>query len=442
MPAHLLEWFSTRTGQVEARYQLKLDRFRSTMGREPSRREDWRLKREAAADSRPPKHRDLTLSELQCRWTGRVARLGLQPEQLVAEVIGRQIEPAGVSASAGQVLVHDALVELQDTVSTWRRNDVIREIARRIPTVTTVDAQTLTDWVGKAADGGLERLIELTPAPAPGVPTRADGRPITESTLDRPPYYWSHLERGRVRGDVGGGPLRGPRRDQSAGADRRFGSRPSVRGPRRRRHRSTRARRRPRGYGQDNHVALRRGRVGRRGRPVFGLAPSASAAAVLTAQTGIRSDTIDKLLYEHHRPGGPLDPMYRLPTGTTVIVDEAGMLATPSSPSSLDSRIRITGGWCWSAIHISWVPLGAVDCSPTSAPPAVSTNSTASTASTNRGKRAASLRLRMGDADVLAAYDKHDRLHDGTSGDMTGDILTAWCAARSGGESVADAGSY
>ena len=181
MPAPVLEWFSTRTGQVEARYHLKLDRFRTTMGRDPSRREDWRLKREAAADSRPPKHRDLTLTELQRRWVGELRDLGVEPEQLVGQVIGRQVEPAGISAQAGQVLVHDALVELQDTVSTWRRNDVIREIARRIPTVTTADARPMTDWIGKAADGGLERLVELAPTPGPGVPTRSDGRPITES---------------------------------------------------------------------------------------------------------------------------------------------------------------------------------------------------------------------------------------------------------------------
>ena len=44
-------------------------------------------------------------------------------------------------------------------------------------------------------------------------------------------------------------------------------------------------------------------------------------------ETGVRADTIDKLLAEH-RTGRP-HPTFDLPPGATVIVDEAGMLATP-----------------------------------------------------------------------------------------------------------------
>ena len=41
-------------------------------------------------------------------------------------------------------------------------------------------------------------------------------------------------------------------------------------------------------------------------------------------------------------------------------------------------------------------------------------------------ERAASIRLRAGDPDVLAVYERHGRLHDGTTVDMTTEILTAW----------------
>ena len=64
------------------------------------------------------------------------------------------------------------------------------------------------------------------------------------------------------------------------------------------------------------------------GRPVFGLAPTAKAARVLQTETGLRADTVAKLLHEWHHPDRPPDPTWQLPAGTTVIVDEAGMLHT------------------------------------------------------------------------------------------------------------------
>ncbi len=64
------------------------------------------------------------------------------------------------------------------------------------------------------------------------------------------------------------------------------------------------------------------------GRPVFGVAPTAKAARVLETETGMTSDTVAKLLHEWRRNDRPPDPTWRLPAGTTVIVDEAGMLNT------------------------------------------------------------------------------------------------------------------
>ncbi len=63
---------------------------------------------------------------------------------------------------------------------------------------------------------------------------------------------------------------------------------------------------------------------------MFGVAPTAKAARVLAHETGMAADTVAKLLHEWNRTDrAPLDE-YRLPAGTTVIVDEAGMLGTRS----------------------------------------------------------------------------------------------------------------
>ena len=68
----------------------------------------------------------------------------------------------------------------------------------------------------------------------------------------------------------------------------------------------------------------------RQGRPLFGLAPTAKAARILEQDTGIVADTVAKLLYEWDRPDRAPGDRWRLPAGTTVVVDEAGMIGTPA----------------------------------------------------------------------------------------------------------------
>ena len=81
----------------------------------------------------------------------------------------------------------------------------------------------------------------------------------------------------------------------------------------------------------------------RHGRTVFGVAPTAKAAHVLAAETGMETDTVAKLLHEWTRRDRLPDRRYRLPVGTTLVVDEAGMLGT----SSLHHLIRL-------AEHLDW----------------------------------------------------------------------------------------
>ena len=97
-------------------------------------------------------------------------------------------------------------------------------------------------------------------------------------------------------------------------------------GLRRRRHRRPGARRRPGRHRQDHRARRRRSSSsGSTAARVFGVAPSANAAEVLAGETGLVTDTLDKLLIEHRLPRGPR-PQFDLPVGTTVIVDEAGMV--------------------------------------------------------------------------------------------------------------------
>lgn len=76
IPDEVLPEFSQRSRDVDRRLIEKVDRFRETMGREPSDRERWRLEREAVLDSRPAKPHGIGLSDLRDDWQQRTRRLG------------------------------------------------------------------------------------------------------------------------------------------------------------------------------------------------------------------------------------------------------------------------------------------------------------------------------------------------------------------------------
>jgi hypothetical protein len=83
----------------------------------------------------------------------------------------------------------------------------------------------------------------------------------------------------------------------------------------------------PAGTGKTTTLATSVNDLHRHRRPVFGVAPTAKAAKVLGRETGMHADTVAKLLHEWARHDGP-GQQWRLPSGTTLIVDEAGMLST------------------------------------------------------------------------------------------------------------------
>jgi AAA domain len=76
------------------------------------------------------------------------------------------------------------------------------------------------------------------------------------------------------------------------------------------------------------------------GGQVIGLAPSAAAAAVLTEETGIRTDTLAKLTWSLQHDQLP-DWAAAVDRSTLIIIDEAGMAEPcPSTPRSGRCRPR------------------------------------------------------------------------------------------------------
>ncbi|MGE0732613.1 MAG: MobF family relaxase [Acidimicrobiia bacterium] len=434
----VLDSFSQRSSQVTSRLAVKLARFRETMGREPTGRERWRLEREAAVDSRRSKPAAIDGAALQQRWQDQLDELGLDRQTLAASSIGRVLEPSmalDVDPWAGPA--EHALSVLTESRSTWRRPDVLREWARATPTDTALPAAELVAGL-EAAVGSFERewLVELARPLPEGVAVRAsDGRPAWESPLERR-YSTSYIleeeahlaEWARRRWDQPGraGVVEAAGLDHAQVAAARAVAGDAglvvVVGP----------------AGAGKTTALRPGidSLARQGRPVFAVAPTATAAAVLAEETGVAADTIDKLLVEHRRNGGPTT-RYRLPAGGTLLVDEAAMVATPT----LAELARLADRQGWRVVLVGdplqFLPVGRagmfdwlVEHGPTIELDRIHRF-------IELWERDASLALRAGEVDALALYEQHGRLHEGEPGEVDFDVIDHWAQLRAGGHSVA-----
>ena len=436
----VVEEFSTRTKAVQLRLSDKLDRFTDTMGREPTPRERWQLEREAAVDSRPAKDHAVNATVFHDRWAAQLRDLGLDPEQLVGSVMGRTLATEAVDAVDQRGLVDGAFEVLTEAQSSWRPAEIVRELAAILPTTLAATADEVVGLVdtlgfGSAAQEG----IELGPPAVRGVVCRAsDGRPITESALDRAITQWWILEEEAFVLDWA---ARGLDPQQTMSNRSTLDRCPEA---------ATVAQRDaaaaiagtaqvvlvvgPAGTGKTTAMRPAVEQLQADGREVFGVAPSAIAASVLSAETGVVADTIDKLLTEHH--SGRPHPRFDLPAGSTVIVDEAGMLGT----AKLANLIRLAEERVWRValvgdpLQFSSVGRGGLFGMLVDTHGGIELDHVHRF--TNDWERTTSLQLRRGDPAVADTYEAHGRLHGGTVEQIERAGVGAWWRHWQAGESV------
>ena len=331
----------------------------------------------------------------------------------------------------------DALEERQ---STWRPAEVVREAAAALPTTTAVSAREVVAHAERArAVAERELLVELSRAGARGggvASGRAPGDRIGDRAgVDHPggarpgsrPVGPGRASPGRHGEDTRALPedfpaaLTGPQ-VEAAAAVAGTGELVLVVGPA--------------GTGKTTALAPAVAQLHREGRDVFGVAPSAAAAEVLAAGTGVDADTLDKLLVEH-RGTRPPEPRYRLGPGTTLVVDEAAMVPTGrlaelfALADERSWRLALVGDpWQFAPVGRGGMfghlvdRYGAIELDRVHR-------------FTEPWERDASLRLRRGDPDVIALYDAHGRLHGGTPGRMADAAIDAWWTAREDGRTTA-----
>ncbi len=192
----------------------------------------------------------------------------------------------------------------------------------------------------------------------------------------------------------------------------------------------------PAGAGKTTMLRAAASDLERHGRVVFGVAPTAKAARVLERETGMPADTVAKLLYEWARPVGP-KPEWALPSGSTIVVDEAGMLSTPDLHRL--TRLATTQHWRLALIgdhrQLQAVGRGGMFAE------LCTTSRTIELERihrfTNEWEAAASLKLRPGDLRALDAYEAHDRIIPGTIDEHLDGIADDWIKRHTAGKTMA-----
>jgi type II secretory pathway predicted ATPase ExeA len=427
----LLEAFSKRSVQVDELLATKVHEFRDLEGRDPSRWERAALTRQAAADSRATKTHAAT-RDLSGRWGDEAAALGWTPDRLAAAMRTAAREAPKVSL---KVAVNDVLELLSTRGSTWTRADVLQAVCDLAPAVSRSPGADWARTLEHACDQVLESCMTLDPQVVRGPVRASDGRSIwlapTEPHLTHerilaqeeriltfaldatatPPLPSSTLELAGL--DV----LQADAAAAVAGADRLV----LVVGPA--------------GTGKTTALQHAVDDLRAQRRAVFGVAPTAKAAKVLRDETGMPADTVAKLLHEW-RSGQPGDD-YRLPPGTTVVVDEAGMLGT----GNLDDLVRVAVSQQWRLVlvgdprQLHAVGRGGMFDELCRAAP---THQLATIHRfRHRWEQHASLQLRVGNPEALDAYLAHGRVSAGTFDELAAGVAGLWIDNTVAGRTVA-----
>jgi conjugative relaxase-like TrwC/TraI family protein len=430
MPKELLDAFSKRTAQVDAALADKITDFREREGRDPTRWERAALTREASEDTRAKKTH-ATHGDLGSHWRDRAKARGWTPARLVE----RMRDAARTHPTPEPPTVVDVIEQLSAAGSAWHRADVLQAVCDLTPPVAGVSGQRWAAAVERACDRVIETCTTLHP-PSERSPRRAsDGRSIWIAPIE--PHLTTEgvlAQEERIllfaidAHDIPARPsptldptgldvLQADAAAAVAGDDALV----LVVGPA--------------GTGKTTTLRRAAANLGAHGRHVFAVAPTAKAAKVLRDETGIPSATVAKLLHEW-RSRQPSDE-YRLPPGTTLIVDEAGMLGT----GNLDALTQLAASQQWRLVlvgdprQLQAVGRGGMfdELCRTGRVHELATIHRFR----SRWEQAASLRLRAGSAEALDAYFRHGRVGTGTFEALAADAARQWIDYRAAGRSVA-----
>jgi conjugative relaxase-like TrwC/TraI family protein len=441
--------WSTRRAHVNVRRGELAVRFQRDHGRPPTAVEALHLAQQATLETRETKHQPRSTAEQRATWRAEAEEV-LGGREAVNAMVRSAISPRSateVTVDAAWV-AHTAdrvLAAVEERRSTWQLWHVRAEAQRQVRT-TDIPAHRSEALVDLLVDEVLHtRSIPLAPPDdgiqEPDILRRVDGtsvytvagaslytsRRILEAeqrlmaaagrrdgaAVDKAAVDLAVLEMTANGTALDAGQAALVRQMCTSGARLQLAIAPAGAG------KTTAMRALTLGWTQD-------------GGEVIGLAPSAAAAAVLRAQTGIPSDTLAKLTWILQRGELP-DWARRICRSTLVIIDEAGMADT----LTLDRVVQFVMGRGGSVRLIGDdQQLGAIGAGGILRDLKHAHGALQLTELhrfTDLAEAAASLALRDGDPASLDFYLDHDRVHVGDQATTTMDAFTAWAADRTAG---------
>jgi conjugative relaxase-like TrwC/TraI family protein len=441
--------WSTRRAHINVRRGELAIQFQQDHGRPPTPVEALQLAQQATLETRDAKHEPRSLAEQRATWLNEAAAV-LGAQAAVAAMVQTALTPSRETATiadarwVAQTADH-VLAVMEESRSTWQMWHVRAEVERRVRTA-DVPVERAGVLVDLLVDEVLERRsIALVP-PGDGIEGpevlrrtdgssvytvagadlytsqrildaeqrlvaaagRGDGSVVHESAVDL-----ALLEMAANRTALDAGQASLVRQMCTSGARLQLAIAPAGAG------KTTAMRALTVAWTED-------------GGQLFGLAPSAAAAAVLGEQTGIRADTLAKLTWSV-RNGGLPDWAGAIGPSTLVIIDEAGMADTLSLDAAVQfaigrgASVRLVGD----DQQLAAIGAGGILRDIQNIHGAL--HLTELHRFTDPAEAQASLALREGDPSALSFYLDHGRVHVGDLAKITEDAFAAWISDRAAG---------
>jgi hypothetical protein len=441
--------WSTRRAHINLRRGELAVQFQNDHGRPPTPVEALQLAQQATLETRDAKHEPRALAEQRSSWLDEASAV-LGGRSAVASMVATALTPAAETppmADAQWVAqtTDRVLAAMEETRSTWQMWHVRAEAQRHVRTI-DMPSEHAAAVVDLLVDEVLQhRSVALAAPPdgmeEPGALRRVDGSSVY--TVAGADLYTSQRILDAEQRLVSVAGLRdGTVLDRTVvdlallemaanGTALDVGQAAMVG------HMCTSGARlqlviAPAGAGKTTAMRALTAAWTEGGGQVLGLAPSAAAAAVLGEQTGIRTDTLAKLIWSLRNRELP-DWATAVGPATLIIIDEAGMGDTLSLDTAVrfavdrGASVRLVGD----DQQLAAIGAGGAlrDIKNTHG----ALQLTELHRFTDPAEAQASLALRDGDASALGFYLDHGRVHVGDLAKITEDAFAAWVLDRSAG---------
>lgn len=450
--------WSRRRAAIDARRGELAADFQRAHGRVPTAKEAIELAQQANLETRQCKHEPRSYAEQRATWRHEAEQVLGGPDAITA-MVRRTVRPRQRTShrqpSADWIeQTADTIVEtLQQHRATWRANHVRAEAERQVRAAAI--APTAIDTAVEAlvtATLHRTRSIPLTGPAGPAEPAplrRTDGRSVFEVAGAR-----EHTSARIIDAEqqiLHTGSLTNARAVTTADITAAFeaseargihlnaGQQQLVRDL------ATSARAvqlalAPAGTGKTTAMRALVDAWRSSGGTVLGLAPSAAASEVLHEDTGIDTDTLDKLIWHLDHPNQPApEALAGIDARSLVIIDEAAMASTINLARVIEhitargGAVRLIGDdHQLSAIGAGGALRDLAHHHGAASLSEVMRFKTATDAP-DHSEAAASLALRNGEPAALAHYLDRDRVHVGDTSTATDALYTAWRTDRDAG---------